>query len=718
MDSLQQEVRAFLNRFFFDCFEARDLVGALSAVTEDIFCIPIGLQTPVSGKEGFAGFLMGEWAKMPYCAHIKLLSLEPVAGEMEKELEIFSALQLSNTDKESAYNCALCLTAALCRRRDRLLIRRFHLSKVKSESAEFASFVRSEELSIVADHLPIGICKVAFDEQYTMLYSNQAFLTLCDLSPLEFSAKLQKEPHVRRVINNALSTGQPGFTLELRISLGSYASRWLQVKGLFSHEPPNLFLNCAVIDISEQKESEQALRIDEERFRIAFSQIDSTIFDYNILTRVMYHADRSAGLFGLGQYTENVPDSLVESGLIHPDSASEFLELYRLIREGEAPAASREIRSRLVSGDYLWCKITMTAIFDEERRPVRAIGVLEDLSKQKAMEEAYRREESYRSAILSDALCSYEANLTRNSILYADLKYLEQYTSACPTYYDDLITFSCETTVIPEDRPAYGATFNRHHMMLLFEGGANEQRLEYRSIMGDGSVAWVCKTCHLFLDPATSDVKGFLYIKNIDEQKRKELQLQYESEHDMLTNLYSKNIAETTIREFLPNQPADVSHALLIIDLDSFKEVNDHCGHLSGDHALTESANRISRLFRADDVIGRIGGDEFLVFLKNIRDSQVALMLAQKVCLAFEEPFHLDGRTVSITCSVGVAYYPLNGMVFEELYRKADIALYDAKKHGKNSFQRYQESMSESEWIPYTCSAIDKSPKTAAPFRE
>ena len=158
--------------------------------------------------------------------------------------------------------------------------------------------------------------------------------------------------------------------------------RWALVEGNFLCVDGLDIADCIVVDITDRKEIEEELRINEERFRLALAQTDNTIFDYNIETRVMIHAYRSAEMYGIPNHMENVPDSLVENRTIHPDTVEPFLEMYRKIREG-AHSASCVVRTRLVKGRYLWRKITLTNIYDDEGKAVRAIGILEDVEEQK-----------------------------------------------------------------------------------------------------------------------------------------------------------------------------------------------------------------------------------------------------------------------------------------------------------------------------------------------
>lgn len=125
---------------------------------------------------------------------------------------------------------------------------------------------------------------------------------------------------------------------------------------------------------------------------------------------------------------------------------------------------------------------------------------------------------------------------------------------------------------------------------------------------------------------------------------------------------------------------------------DNFKTINDTQGHLFGDTVLTEMTAGVKRLFRSDDLIGRIGGDEFVVFLKNIPSSDFAQRKAEQVLHLFDTAFAFGKNNFQISCSIGIAMAPAFGTDFTTLYHNADIALYSAKKQGKNRAVLFDDS--------------------------
>lgn len=174
---------------------------------------------------------------------------------------------------------------------------------------------------------------------------------------------------------------------------------------------------------------------------------------------------------------------------------------------------------------------------------------------------------------------------------------------------------------------------------------------------------------------------------NIRDQKKNELALQERAERDALTELYNRGTAQLLIDDFLAaetEKKSEALHAMLMIDLDDFKQINDQLSHAFGDAVLSEVASIIQNAFRREDIVSRIGGDEFVALIKHI-DSETAIeVLSKRLCDLVDRTFEADGKELRLSISIGIALYPQHGKTFDALYHAADIANYHAKAKGKN----------------------------------
>ncbi len=174
-------------------------------------------------------------------------------------------------------------------------------------------------------------------------------------------------------------------------------------------------------------------------------------------------------------------------------------------------------------------------------------------------------------------------------------------------------------------------------------------------------------------------------ITDIHEKKLAELQIEERAERDPLTGLYNKGTTKELIEKKLEEINAkDDFDALIMLDLDNFKAINDNLGHAMGDSVLIETANHLKANFKGRDIIGRIGGDEFVIYMNDVNEVKNVQLHGYKLNRLLTKDYPCDGGTISVTASIGIAIAGLHGKTFQELYENADKALYKTKKNGKN----------------------------------
>lgn len=185
-------------------------------------------------------------------------------------------------------------------------------------------------------------------------------------------------------------------------------------------------------------------------------------------------------------------------------------------------------------------------------------------------------------------------------------------------------------------------------------------------------------------------------FRDITERKSHEEQLAHQATHDTLTGLANRAILDDRLGFLIERATREKSSvALLLLDLDRFKEINDSLGHGAGDELLRSMAMRLTDLMRDSDTVARLGGDEFVILVEmNTADS--AIPVAQKILEALNTPFIISGHEVFASASIGISLYPKDGANGEDLLKNADVAMYLAKKHGRSQFRFYNEKMNAS----------------------
>jgi diguanylate cyclase (GGDEF)-like protein/PAS domain S-box-containing protein len=189
---------------------------------------------------------------------------------------------------------------------------------------------------------------------------------------------------------------------------------------------------------------------------------------------------------------------------------------------------------------------------------------------------------------------------------------------------------------------------------------------------------------------------GVLVGRDITERKAAQDRVKFLVHHDALTGLPNVLLAQDRLQQAI--SLADRDHgklALMVVDLDRFKAINDTLGHSVGDEVLIAAAKRLGECLRDTDTLCRQGGDEFLILLPNLADPDASVVFLAKLMLGFLAPFQVDGKDLTMTISVGVSIYPDDGRDFDTLLKRADMAMYRAKDDGRNTYRFFNKDMNE-----------------------
>jgi diguanylate cyclase (GGDEF)-like protein len=175
---------------------------------------------------------------------------------------------------------------------------------------------------------------------------------------------------------------------------------------------------------------------------------------------------------------------------------------------------------------------------------------------------------------------------------------------------------------------------------------------------------------------------------DITERKLNDERIRHLAQHDTLTDLPNRALLKDRLQQAMSYAKRDKQRvALMFIDLDRFKPINDSMGHVVGDWLLKEAANRMRACVRESDTVARVGGDEFVVLLRTVDSAEDAVLVAEKIRNVLNKPFELAQQSLQISCSVGLALYPDHAQTENELLDYADIAMYRAKQLGRDKVE-------------------------------
>ncbi len=328
-------------------------------------------------------------------------------------------------------------------------------------------------------------------------------------------------------------------------------------------------------------------------------------------------------------------------------------------------------------GKRIWLRTSKVPLMGPEMDTIGVLGVYDDISDRKRLEEdlhmAYSAIENSKVAhfwVNSEGQVTYANDFACNSLGYAR---------------DELVgmhVWDFDPDYPPSAQPQFWTNVKRDGIFAI----------ESRHKRKDGTIFPVEVTSNYISSEDSEQV--FCVVHDITKRKQAEEMSWFHANFDYLTGLPNRRMLQDRLeQEIKKAHRTGLPLALLFLDLDNFKEINDTLGHAKGDMLLHETATRLTSCVRESDTVARLGGDEFTIVLGDLRDpddvTRVAMMILQKIA----EPFNLDGEVVYMTASIGVTCYPDDGTDIEILLKNADQAMYAAKAAGRNAYSYFTPSM-------------------------
>lgn len=227
------------------------------------------------------------------------------------------------------------------------------------------------------------------------------------------------------------------------------------------------------------------------------------------------------------------------------------------------------------------------------------------------------------------------------------------------------------------------------------KGKTNHFQNEHRIRLGNGDYRWVLARGLAFRDENGRAIRIAGSLTDITERKNAEIKLAYDSVHDSLTNLPNRKFLMERLKRSLERTQKDKKYlfAVLFIDLDRFKVINDTMGHQTGDEILLKIADKLNYLIRPKDMVARLGGDEFVILVENIKDHDQVVKIAERIITALKRPMMHKNKDFYLSASIGIAFSSHDYNIPDNLVRDADIAMYSAKIKGKGRYEVFEKQM-------------------------
>lgn len=429
--------------------------------------------------------------------------------------------------------------------------------------------------------------------------------------------------------------------------------------------------------------SEEAHRKSEKRFKNLVDTTNGIVWeaDYDTYTYT-YISDNVARVLGYPIDTWFKPNFWKDH--IHPDDRAWAI---RFCDEAVADQRDHELEYRFLtaSGATVWLR-DMVNVVAEDGKPRWLRGLMLDITDQKMADMLIRQSESrFRELIESLPAIAVQGYDENRRVIY--------WNDASETLYgytrEEALGQPLESLIIPQ---AMRETVIQLHHDWLEKGQeipASELELQHK----DGSLVPVFSS-HVMLRSENDRQEMYCIDVNLIEQKRARAELTRMAHYDSLTHLPNRRTFTDRLLQMMKKADRDGEQvAVMMIDLDRFKEVNDTLGHDYGDLLLQGAAKRLLSCVRETDTVARLGGDEFLVILGNIDDLSVIERVAGNILRQLGEPFILKDSRSFVSASIGIALYPSDAMTLEALMKNADQAMYAAKEEGRNRFHYFTPEM-------------------------
>lgn len=430
------------------------------------------------------------------------------------------------------------------------------------------------------------------------------------------------------------------------------------------------------------RKSEEFARVKSLEYSIAVNRMGNEVATYLIDEDSCSVSEAHAKRFGLPLTLHPMPDAVFERGKVAADSKAAYAQLFESMKRGE-PEGSVVVKTYAADGGEVWLGIDFEMIFDESGKPLRAVLVYEDVTELREKELAYEVWRQQLSELPEERTAIFEYNLAADRCDKASGKLFDFASDYEGANFSERARRFVRDRVYFEDVKRIGRLFDRERLIADFHSGSASTTADFRYIVDGEQTRWLNVSAQLVEYPGTDEIKAYIIFRDIDDEMQSRLALKARSEQDALTGILNRGAFVERVRELLAQSTREDSHALLIVDVDHFKALNDTCGHTVGDEVLRRIAAGLRTKLRSSDIVGRIGGDEFMVCLPGITYEPAIEQRAKQICEMVRGCFAGD---IPITGSVGIAVFPRDGTSFETLYENADSALYSAKEGGRNRY--------------------------------
>lgn len=421
--------------------------------------------------------------------------------------------------------------------------------------------------------------------------------------------------------------------------------------------------------------------------RVLQDEPSSELFEFNSQTHSIYFHTPRQLLNGSQMHEDNFPDRWIDEKIVHPHFAEEFRNIFRDV-ENRVDVKEMELLMKSSSGEYSWYKMTTRHLSEDECDRGTILVQLRVADQERIAELENQRIRDFYHASLSEAFAYAELDLESDQLQAAGGLWAD-----CPNRFQGqgrkFIQFlvDCQHQYVPAKNAknkfvTCDSVDDMYHQMLCRERGII--RYTYKRLLIQ-EWRWVQLTIYTFKEKYSQNMYALLYLRDIDAEKRQ----QEAAQTDALTGVFNRKVFEDRVNVHMKNPDNALKGAIVLMDVDNFKAVNDQYGHLVGDDVLKHMADSLEETFASVGLVGRFGGDEFFVFIENDCTRNDIDELMEHFIDLF-----VHGSDIPVSCSAGIAFVRDGAPSYQKILSLADEALYKSKINGKNQYHYAEEKKS------------------------
>ncbi|WP_318504141.1 diguanylate cyclase [Bacillus sp. T3] len=375
------------------------------------------------------------------------------------------------------------------------------------------------------------------------------------------------------------------------------------------------------------------------------------------------------------------------SGLIAPECLDELHALFAKLRAG-VPHGSMLIKAKTEYDEWQWYLCKYNTIFNNGTVPLYSIIFFRNITDIREKNIATKRFRDFSSAGTYLILFNLEYNLTLDIFERGDGDFpVGLVVNPEDTFSKTVQIFGKK--IYYKDRKDFLELLSRDRLLDSHENDVNQESVDCRTSF-DNKIVWLRFICHTRKEQYSNHVYLRISCVNIDEKKQAELRIIRNAQIDEVTGVYNRTTFKEKVQEKCKSSDENLIDAFALLDVDYLAKINDTFGFTYGDKVLRDVAQTIRLVLFQDDIIGRVGGGRFALYMSDISDLDT---IQGKLEIINSAIFHKRENSIKISVSIGVALCPHDGIDFDELFEKADIALYHAKETGRNKYVLFTDHL-------------------------